>query len=117
MMASCGYHALIKLCQLHGIVLPASQWTQLEEIEELSFMDFQKVFLLYGYRSQGLLCLDAVPTPCIASMEYGSYQHFVVILHYSWLVSYFEPRKGKRYLPRVIFDVFFTKKVFVADCF
>lgn len=117
MMTSCGYGALQKYCSIIGCHLTDSAWLALEDRAELSFYDFAQVIESHGYTCQAYYSEEKIPLPCIAYLQRGKFQHYVVLLRYDWLVWYYEPWKGKRVLPRLLFQQFFTKKVFVVDCF
>ena len=116
---SCGYHCFLYLCKILSITHRINQEILLEmkQKHQHSFADFQTIIEHSNGIANAYECRQDVPTPCIASMKNYNYEHYVVILRYGLMVQYYEPNRGIYYLPRSIFNYFFTKYVFVVDCF
>lgn len=131
-MGSCGYECLRYLLAEYmedsmghlGVSLKLQEALHTMEAnykghKELSFADMHDMVALFGWQGSAfeVLAPSYIRTPCIAKLQLRNWHHFVVLVRYGNIVTYVEPGRGIRRVPRILFDMAFSRYIFLVDCF
>lgn len=112
---SCGQYAFLELCKEKGV--EASQIEKLyEEVgmqRECSFLDFEVWSKKLERMGEGVFLGKAeISCPFIAHLQFAKYAHFVLVKKYSTWVTYLDIDKKQHHLPRFLFQLVFTGRIF-----
>lgn len=115
---SCGQMAFQNLCIESGVRIEKVVEVLEEEgeKEESSFADFEKWCVILGLKGIGMeVDNPSYFEPFIAQLSSSGYQHFVMVKKYRGIVTYYDVDKKVHRLPKFLFKLLFTGRIFVLD--